>query len=204
MCLIVFIILRALSLLATGALEDLAWILHRFYPCSINLQGITLRLGSGGQSKLLGHIAQHRGPLATELLAGPLRDGIDALFALRDQLQHRELPVAMTSSTIGSRQLSGVILAPIQPVQRLINATQAPQIPIEQLGVGECLVDPFWLAEAAISVIASAVNTILRGLKWEPLLSTLSADKRSRLEQEIKEDYAHPTKHYGFGFDIIF
>ncbi|MBK6779474.1 MAG: hypothetical protein IPG75_07845 [Gemmatimonadetes bacterium] len=198
--------INSLALLSTGALDDLAWLLHHFYPSSLHLQGITLRQGRRGESKLLRHIAVHNPHLSTLLAEPRLRNSIEGLFAIRDQLHHRDLPQVIGHAVGSGDRMFGLLLIPSTTLGLLRAATSDPIVPFQALPgfADHMMADPVWLADTILASTIHVVNAVLALLPWEPLLATLPLEARSACEASLQARLAHPPPGVAFPGGVLF
>jgi hypothetical protein len=198
--------LIGLVLVATGALEDLAWILHRIYPSSIHLQGITLRCGRKGQSKLLPRIQRDNPSLYSALTLATVRDGIEGLFAIRDQLQHRGLPKTIDTSYGGARRPTGHIVVSQEIVNQLARAMSLPSPPFShaRAAPADRMCDPYWLSEATFAALRLVVDSVLPRLPWQTMIAALPEHQRANYERLMAAYIANPWTPYEFADPCLY
>jgi hypothetical protein len=158
-----------LTMLSTGALEDIAWIVQRFFDLKLGRMETTFRLPLNGRSRMLKALQAASPELATFLASPAVAGAVRGLYSIRDQLQHRTFPQPVAVLARQRRELGRVVLSAsaVEPIATLVGRTIEARA--HGRGADEQLVDPYALALGIMDLVRHLTSSVISRLPWDRL-----------------------------------
>jgi hypothetical protein len=166
-------------ILATAALENIAWVLCHHCALGIHRTEVTLRARGAKESKLSQELRERLPPVFAVVSDPPVVAFLAALFEIRDEIQHREMPHSVGRIGKGLERLPGHLVLPSSAPPAIAAYTCLP-IRSEPwvLEEGRVLVDPYDLALAILYGTARLINALLGAIPWSTAFLALPPNEQ--------------------------
>ena len=165
-----------LCVLATAALEDIAWILCHYCGLILHRRDVTLRRTGRmeRESGLTEALSKTMPSVYRILVTKPVVEFITALFDTRDVIQHREHPQPVGRIGRDSRRERGHFVLSSKSVAKIASycdrQIRTDYWPVES---SETLVDPYSFALGVQYGTAKLANTLFSVLPWNDGFPTM-------------------------------
>lgn len=167
-------------MLITGAFDDLAHIIKEYYQLRINDRwDVSLRIPQRKETTRFYQTLQSKNAALHTLLttAGTQRE-INALYPIRDSLQHRDFLKGLVLHDASPREYKNLFELSDEAAESLVVASIASNCIVR---LHKPCLDPLLFITWARKVLAALVNGVLSSIDWDSVYTTLSLDIQDKI-----------------------